>query len=66
MAEKPKRSYYLPKKLINELDKECQRSGYVRERVVAAALYSFLKSSPQERQRMFTSLHGFLGTGKRG
>jgi hypothetical protein len=61
MTDKPKRSYYLPKKLIAEMDKECQRSGYVRERVVAAALYSFLKASPQERQKMFTTLHTFLG-----
>lgn len=66
MTDKPKRSYYLPRKLIAELDKECQRSGYVRERVVAAAIHTFLRASAQERQRMFNGLHTFLGGSKRG
>jgi hypothetical protein len=64
MADKEKRSYYLPKKLIAELEKECQRSGFVRERVVAAAVHSFLQASAQQRQQMFDTLHGFLGRGK--
>jgi hypothetical protein len=63
--DKPKRSYYLPRKLINELDKECRKSGYVRERVVAAAIYRFLQSAPQERHKMLNGLHSFLG-GDRG
>ncbi len=57
---KIKRSYYLPNKLVDAFDAESVRSGYVRERVVAAAVCHFLNASPAERQKMFESLDGFL------
>jgi hypothetical protein len=62
--EKPKRSYYLPGKLVNAFDKECAKSGYVKEKVVAAAMLSFLDSSPEQRSKMFDRLDNFL-RGKR-
>ncbi|UCD30384.1 MAG: hypothetical protein JSV03_07925 [Planctomycetota bacterium] len=61
---KPKRSYYLPGKLVTAFDKECSKSGYVREKVVAAAMLSFLDSNPNTRNAMFERLHSFL-TGKK-
>ncbi len=62
--EKPKRSYYLPGKLVSTFDKECTRSGYVREKVVAAAMLSFLDSNPDVRSRMFDRLEGYLRSKK--
>jgi hypothetical protein len=62
--EKPKRSYYLPGKLVNAFDKECAKSGYVKEKVVAAAMLSFLDSGPEVRSKMFDRLDNFL-RGKR-
>ena len=47
--DKIKRSYYLPEKLVAGFDKECTRSGYVKEKVVAAAMLSFLESDPAGR-----------------
>jgi hypothetical protein len=58
--EKPKRSYYLPGKLVAAFDKECSKSGYVKEKVVAAAMLSFLDSNPETRSRMFEKLDTFL------
>lgn len=58
--DKSKRSYFLPTKLINEFDKECKRGGYVRERVVAAALANFLNASPTERHKMFLQLDSMV------
>ncbi len=58
--QKPKRSYYLPSKLITAFDRECSKSGYVKEKVVAAAMLSFLESSPDSRSRMFNRLDSFL------
>ena len=64
--EKPKRSYYLPNKLVGAFDKECAKSGYVKEKVVAAAMLSFLDSNPQTRSDMFERLDQFLhGKGRR-
>lgn len=60
--EKPKRSYYLPGKLVNIFDKECAKSGYVKEKVVAAAMLSFLDAGPEARSRMFERLDSFLKT----
>jgi len=57
--EKPKRSYYLPAKLVTAFDKECSKSGYVKEKVVAAAMLSFLDSNPTARQKMFDRLDSF-------
>lgn len=54
--DKSKRSYFLPTKLLNLFDKECKKGGYVRERVVAAALATFMKASPDERHQMFQTL----------
>jgi len=63
--EKPKRSYYLPNKLVAAFDRECSKSGYVKEKVVAAAMLSFLGSDPQTRSDMFEQLDQFLhGKGK--
>ena len=59
--DKPKRSYYLPGKLVAAFDKECQKSGYVREKVVAAAICKFLDSDPAARAKMFERLASFLG-----
>lgn len=58
--EKPKRSYYLPGKLVAAFDKECGRSGYVKEKVVAAAMLAFLDADPESRSRMFERLDQFL------
>lgn len=60
--EKPKRSYYLPAKLVAAFDKDVEKSGYVREKVVAAALLSFLDSDPTARARMFDRLDSFVNT----
>lgn len=58
--EKPKRSYYLPGKLVTAFDKECSKSGYVKEKVVAAAMLTFLDSNPEARSDMFERLDVFL------
>ncbi len=58
--DKPKRSYYLPGKLVTAFDKECSKAGYVKEKVVAAAMLMFLDSSPDERAVMFDQLDKFL------
>ncbi len=58
--EKPKRSYYLPGKLVAAFDKECSKSGYVKEKVVAAAMLSFLDGNPEQRSKMFDRLDTFL------
>ena len=58
--DKSKRSYFLPTKLVTLFDKECKRGGYVRERVVAAAIANFLKASPNDRHKMFMELDGML------
>lgn len=63
--EKPKRSYYLPAKLVGAFDKECAKSGYVKEKVVAAAMLSFLDSDPETRNTMFERLDGFLRSKKK-
>ncbi|MBI4580325.1 MAG: hypothetical protein HY718_11525 [Planctomycetes bacterium] len=63
--EKPKRSYYLPGKLVSAFDRECFKSGYVKEKVVAAAMLTFLDSSPQARNDMFERLDVFLRGKKR-
>ena len=63
--EKPKRSYYLPGKLVNAFDKECAKSGYVKEKVVAASMLAFLNSNPGERAKMFNRLDGFIGGKKK-
>ena len=57
---KIKRSYYLPQKLIVAMDRECEKGGYVREAIVAAAVKNFLDASPTERQKMFDCLDAFL------
>jgi len=56
-----KRSYYLPAKLVTAFDKESDKCGYVREKVVAAALYMFLQSDPNARAKMFDRLSSFKG-----
>ena len=58
--DKSKRSYFLPTKLVTLFDKECKRGGYVRERVVAAAVANFLKASPDARHKMFMELDATL------
>lgn len=63
--EKPKRSYYLPNKLVAAFDRECSKSGYVKEKVVAAAMLSFLDSAPENRSHMFERLDLFLRGKKR-
>jgi len=58
--DKPKRSYYLPGKLVAVFDKECSKSGYVKEKVVAAAILAFLESDADVRSGMFEQLDGFM------
>ncbi len=58
--DKPKRSYYLPGKLVAAFDKECGKSGYVKEKVVAAAMLAFLDSNPESRSKQFEKLDTFL------
>jgi hypothetical protein len=60
MVAEQKRSYYLPKKLIDAVDKGCRQAGLVRQRATAAAMLNFLQASPQERQEMFDRLNRFL------
>ena len=62
--DKPKRSYYLPGKLVNAFDKDVEKSGYVREKVVAAALLAFLDSDAAVRARMFDRLDTFVNSKK--
>ncbi len=54
--EKDKRSYFLPNKLVAAFDKEAQKQGYVREKVIAAAIAHFLRSGLTERAAMFEDL----------
>ena len=63
--EKPKRSYYLPGKLVDAFDKEANRGGFVREKVVAAAMLYFLESSPNERAKQFERLESFVSSKKK-
>lgn len=65
VMEKPKRSYYLPAKLVGAFDKECAKSGYVKEKVVAAAMLCFLESPPETRSSMFERLDTFLRGNKK-
>jgi hypothetical protein len=58
--DKPKRSYYLPGKLVGAFDKECSKAGYVKEKVVAAAMLEFLSAAPDSRASMFDQLDKFL------
>ncbi len=54
--DKEKRSYFLPDKLVEAFDKEAKKQGYVREKVIAAAIAHFLRSGPVERAAMFEDL----------
>ena len=57
----------LKKKLVNALDAVGHPpAGYVKEKVVAAAMLSFLDNGPDSRSRMFERLDTFLhGKGKK-
>ena len=55
-----KRAYYLPKKLVDAFNGECDRKGYVREKVVAAAIYAFMESDPNARAKAFERLNSLL------
>ena len=65
MESKPKRSYYLPAKLVKAFTAECAKNGYVKEKVVAAAMYDFLGSDPNTRSEMFDRLDKFVNAKKR-
>ena len=54
--DKDKRSYFLPNKLVAAFDKDADKQGYVREKVVAAAIAHFMRSSPDKRAQMFEYL----------
>ena len=58
--DKEKRSYFLPDKLVDAFDREAKKQGYVREKVIAAAVANFLRSGPTERAAMFEELDQFL------
>ena len=65
MMEKPKRSYYLPGKLVDVFAKEASKSGYVKEKMVAAAMLEFINSDPNTRAQMFDRLNTFLSSKKK-
>ena len=65
MVDKPKRSYYLPGKLVDAFAKDAAKGGYVKEKMVAAAMLEFLNSSPDARAKMFERLDAFLGGKKK-
>ncbi|NLE62187.1 MAG: hypothetical protein GX616_27840 [Planctomycetes bacterium] len=50
----------MPGKLVTAFDKECSKAGYVKEKVVAVAMFEFLNSSPDQRATMFDQLDKFL------
>ncbi len=62
---KIKRSYYLPSKLVTAFDKECKKAGFVKEKVVAAAVLDFLNSDPTSRAKMFDRLDKFISGKKK-
>lgn len=55
-----KRSYYLPVTWVDRFDDECQKSGFVRERILAAAVFHFLQSGANNRHDLFMNLDKFL------
>ncbi len=63
--DKPKRSYYLPAKLVNAFGADCGKNGFVKEKVVAASMLSFLESDPATRSKLFERLEGFLSSPKK-
>ena len=63
--EKPKRSYYLPGKLVDAFDKEAAKNGFVREKIVAAAMLHFLDSDPSARSKQFERLDSFVSSKKK-
>ena len=65
IMEKPKRSYYLPMKLVDALDKDAEKGGYVKEKMVAAGMLHFLESDPNARAKLFDRLDKFLGGSKK-
>jgi hypothetical protein len=62
---KPKRSYYLPGKLVEAFYKDATKCGFVKEKAVAAAMLHFLDSSPSERNKMFNRMDSFLSSKKK-
>ena len=44
------RSFALPKALVEQLDREADQHGYVREQLVAAAIAGFLRLSPGKQR----------------
>jgi hypothetical protein len=54
--EKDKRSYYLPNQLLDAFDKEADKQGYVREKIVAVSIAHFLRAGPDDRALMFEHL----------
>jgi hypothetical protein len=62
---KPKRSYYLPGKLVDAFNKDAAKGGFVKEKVVAASMLHFLDSSPNERAKLFDRLDRFIGGKKK-
>ena len=63
--DKPKRSYYLPMKLVDAFDKDAAKGGYVKEKMVAAAMLHFLESDANARAKLFDRLDKFLGGKKK-
>ena len=55
-----KRCFNLPKKLTTVFDKECVKSGYFKEKVVAAAMLKFLDSDSNTRNKMFEQMAKFI------
>ena len=56
----PKRSFCLPAKLVTAFDKEAEKQGVVREKVVAAAILMFIESDPNYRAAIFDRPGKFL------
>ena len=62
--EEIKRSYYLPRKLVDSFGKETNRFGFVNQKVVAAAILQFIDSDANTRSKMFDRLDKFLKSKK--
>jgi len=62
--EKIKRSYFIPAKLSKVFDEEAVKQGFVKEKVIAAAVLHFIDGDPNSRSKMFDRLDGFVRSKK--
>jgi len=62
--EKVKRSYFIPAKVSKVLDEAATKQGFVKEKVIAAAVLNFIDGDPNSRSKMFDRLDGFVRSKK--